>query len=701
MATYRIKGITLQIGGDTTGLKKALSGVNKDISTTQGELKDVNRLLKLDPTNTELLRQKQALLSKAVGETKDKLSSLKTAESQAQEQFKKGKISQQQYDGLKREIIATESELKKLEKSASSSNTALSKISSVSSKVSGVSGKISSAMAPASAAIAGLGAVAFKAASDEVESQNKVDVAFGDSAKIVDQFANTAIKTYGIAKETALNMAAQFGDMATSMGLTQNQAATMSTTLVGLAGDLASFKNISTDEAMSALNGIFTGETKSLKTLGIVMTDNNLLQYAMANGYVNTAKSALEVEKEEIAVEKAQKSYNDAVSKYGTNSLEARDAQSALTDAQQKQETSAKGNLDTLSEAEKVQLRYNYVLSVTKNSHGDFARTSNGAANSLRIMQESAKEAASEFGLALLPVITPLIQDLTKLIQKFSSLSDSQKKSILTILAVIAVISPLAGAINGVSMAITFLCAHPLVALIIAIISLVVLIATKGDQIKGVLKSVDDFLQGIFLTDWTHIFGPGIGDTLNAFFATFKTIWSSILLTLNGVIDIIRGICTGDWDRVWKGFQEIFAGYWQGMLAIAKVPINGIIWLINGVISGIDEMISGLDRVSFKAPSWVPGFGGKSFGFSIPKIPNIPYLASGGLLSYGTAVVGEAGPELLTVSGGQALVRPLTASESIHSAPINFTANFYGEYTHSKGMEAVRDLNYQLGRLYT
>ena len=112
----RIKGITVQIGGDTTGLSKALKGVNGEIRNTQSQLKDVERLLKLDPTNTKLLEQKQRLLADAVSETKTKLDSLKQAEKQVQQQFAEGKVSQEQYDGLQREIAATEEALKRLEK---------------------------------------------------------------------------------------------------------------------------------------------------------------------------------------------------------------------------------------------------------------------------------------------------------------------------------------------------------------------------------------------------------------------------------------------------------------------------------------------------------------------------------------------------------------------------------------------------------
>lgn len=116
----RIKGITIEIGGDTTALSKALSGVNKEINTTQKQLRDVERLLKLDPGNVTLLEQKQRLLADSVEQTKQKLDSLKNAEKQVQQQFAQGKVSQAQYDALQREIVATEADLRKAEKAASS-----------------------------------------------------------------------------------------------------------------------------------------------------------------------------------------------------------------------------------------------------------------------------------------------------------------------------------------------------------------------------------------------------------------------------------------------------------------------------------------------------------------------------------------------------------------------------------------------------
>lgn len=226
-----------------------------------------------------------------------------------------------------------------------------------------------------------------KLASDSEESLNKVEVAFGKSADQVKTFAETSLTSFGVAKGSALDMAAGFGDMATSMGLTQQQAAKMSVSLVSLGADLASFKNIGIDQAKTALTGIFTGETESLKMLGVVMTEANLQAYALTKGF--------------------------------------------------------KGKLDTLTQGEKVLLRYNYVLDNTKNAQGDFERTGGGAANQMRIFQESLKEVGSTFGDVILPYFTKAITYINDLLKAFKGLDENTKKAILAIGGITVVIAPI------------------------------------------------------------------------------------------------------------------------------------------------------------------------------------------------------------------------------------------------------------------
>ena len=142
-----IKGITIEIGGDTTKLQNALKGVNGDLKSTKNELKEVEKGLKLDPKNTELLAQKQQLLTKAVGETKDKLDVLKTAEA-----------SEEQYRAIKREVIATETELKNLEEQAKASNSTLAKVGDAFGTVGDKATKAGEKMMPVTAGITALGA---------------------------------------------------------------------------------------------------------------------------------------------------------------------------------------------------------------------------------------------------------------------------------------------------------------------------------------------------------------------------------------------------------------------------------------------------------------------------------------------------------------------------------------------------------------
>lgn len=275
-------------------------------------------------------------------------------------------------------------------------------------------------------AVAG-GKAMFNYASDTNESLNKVDVAFKGNAESVKRWSKTTLDNIGLAQGTALDLAATYGDMSTSMGLSTQEAEKMSTSMVDLAGNLASFKNIDIDRANTALNGVFTGETEALKSLGIVMTQTNLEQFALETGAGKVAKSSTEVTKQNIAREKAQKKLNEAIKEHGKNSLEAREAQNKLQEIQAKTSEGAKVNLKDMKQDELVRLRYNYVMKQTTNAHGDFKNTSDQAANASRVFSESVKELASNAGQFLLPVITPLIIKASDFTKKLSDIPGAVK----------------------------------------------------------------------------------------------------------------------------------------------------------------------------------------------------------------------------------------------------------------------------------
>ena len=195
MASTKVRGITIELGADTSGLSKALKSVNQEIGSTQKQLKDVEKLLKLDPHNTELMEQKQRLLAERVGETKTKLEALKEAQKEVGEELKRTGEGQEQYDALQREIISCTNELKELEKQASASSVAMQKISAAGESLKNVGDKISSAgqaLMPLSTAAAGLSAGIIKTTADFDASMSKVAAVSGAAGEDFDKLRDKA-----------------------------------------------------------------------------------------------------------------------------------------------------------------------------------------------------------------------------------------------------------------------------------------------------------------------------------------------------------------------------------------------------------------------------------------------------------------------------------------------------------------------------
>lgn len=274
----RIQGITVEIGGDTTKLQNALKGVNGQIKSTQSQLKDVNKLLKLDPGNTELLAQKHKLLAEAVSETKEKLATLKTAAEQANTALANGEISKEQYDALQREIVETEQDLKNLETQANQSATAVQKIAATGEKLKNVGDNISSAgqkLLPVTAGVTALGTASVTTAANFESSMSQVQATMGitkDAMSTVNgQSVNTMDTLSKLAKKMGAETAFSASECAEALNYlalagydTQQMCDTLPTVLnLAAAGDiaLADASDMVTD-AMSALGmGVDEAET--------------------------------------------------------------------------------------------------------------------------------------------------------------------------------------------------------------------------------------------------------------------------------------------------------------------------------------------------------------------------------------------------------------------------------------------------------
>ena len=207
--------------------------------------------------------------------------------------------------------------------------------------------------------------------SDLAEVQNVVDVTFPNMTAQVDKFAKSAAQSFGLSETMAKQFTGTFGAMAKAFGFSEEQAYNMGSSLTKLAGDVASFYNLSQDEAYTKLKSVFTGETESLKDLGVVMTQTALDSYALANGFGKTTAK--------------------------------------------------------MSEAEKVALRYSFVQNQLAAAQGDFARTSGSWANQVRILTLQFDSLKATIGQGLINLFTPVIRVINTVIGKLITLANAFK----------------------------------------------------------------------------------------------------------------------------------------------------------------------------------------------------------------------------------------------------------------------------------
>lgn len=623
----RVKGITVKIGGDVSGLDKALQGVNSKINDTQAQLRDVKRLLKFDPGNTELLKQKQELLAKAVGDTKDKLEQLKDAE----KQLKDAGVDENsaQFQSLRREIIETERNLDDLTEAAEQSSVAMGQIGAAADKVASGAQKVADATAGIShAAQAGL-AVAAGAAVKIVDSYadyeqliGGVETLFKGSSKKLVKYAKSAYKTAGLSANNYMETATGFAaSLVSSLGGDTEKAVE----LVDMAiTDMADNTNKMGSDIKSIQNA-YQGFAKQNYT----MLDNLKLGFG---GTKEEMQRLLDEAEKLSGIHYDIGNYADIV-----NAIHVIQDEMDITGTTAKEaEGTISGSIATLKAA----------ISNLAAGMGD-------ANADVEQLTEDMIDAFQNVADNVIPILENIWDHLP-----------GGAKFALIAMGAVAAISPVAGAISNIAGAVSGLMKilPALASPVGLVVAAIVAIAIWGDEIQAALQKLDDWLQGVFARDWTELFGPVLGEQLNGFFASVKNIWDSIKQVFDGVIDFIRGVFTGDWQRAWEGVKEIFRGTFNAFASLAKVPLNSVIALLNGAINGINMMIDALNSISFKIPDWVPLLGGKSFGLHLARVGSIPYLAKGGILSQGSAVVGEAGPELLTLTGGRAVVQPLSGN---------------------------------------
>ena len=647
----RIKGITVEIGGDTTGLDKALKSVNTSIRTTQSALKDVNRLLKLDPSNTELLSQKQRLLKDAITATKEKLDSLKVAQEQAKQQLENGELGQDKYDALQREIVETEEELRRLQQEAATTNTALSKIDVAGQKMEAVGNSIAGAgkkMMGVTTVIGGVGVAAVKTAADFDSAMSQVAAVSGATGKDFDALRNKAremgAKTKFSATEAAeaMNYMAMAGwkteDMLSGIEGIMNLAAasgedlattsdivTDALTAFGLsAKDSGHFADILAAASSNANTNVsMMGETFKYcapiaGALGFSAEDTAEAIGLMANAGIKSSQAgtALRTIMNNLAgdVKISGKAIGDVTIATTNADGSMRDLSDILADCR-----SAFGNL---TESEKAQAAESLVgknamsgfLAMMNAGEGDIDKLSSAIDNcdgsaekmamtmqdnlagQFTILKSQLQELAISFGDILMPAIRSIVSKLQGFVDKLNGMDEGTKRTIVTIALLVASIGPLL-IIIGTTISKIGVAMQGFVKLANGISKLK--IAIQGGT--GVLGKLGAALGGISAPVLAVV--AVIAVLVAAFVHLWKTnegFRDAIIGTWTRIKDTISGFCQGIVDRLNAlGFQftdivDVLKAVWNGFCQILAPIFEGVFNNIANILSTVTGVITGI-----------------------------------------------------------------------------------------------------------
>lgn len=647
----RIKGITVEIGGDTTGLDKALKSVNTSIKSTQSALKDVNRLLKLDPSNTELLSQKQRLLKDAIAATKEKLDSLKVAQEQAKQQLENGELGQDKYDALQREIVETEEELRRLQQEAATTNTALSKIDVAGQKMETVGNSIAGAgkkMMGVTTVIGGVGVAAVKTAADFDSAMSQVAAVSGATGKDFDALRNKAremgAKTKFSATEAAeaMNYMAMAGwkteDMLDGIEGVMNLAAasgedlaatsdivTDALTAFGLsAKDSGHFADILAAASSNANTNVsMMGETFKYcapiaGALGFSAEDTAEAIGLMANAGIKSSQAgtALRTIMNNLAgdVKISGKAIRDVTIATTNADSSMRDLSDILADCR-----SAFGNL---TESEKAQAAESLVgknamsgfLALMNAGEDDIAKLSSAIDNcdgsaekmamtmqdnlagQLTILKSQLQELAISFGDILMPAIRSIVSKLQGFVDKLNGMDEGTKRTIVTIALLVASIGPLL-VIIGTAISKIGVAMQGVVKLANCISKLKV--SVQGGT--GVLGKLGAALGGISAPVLAVV--AVIAVLVAAFVHLWKTnegFRDAIIGTWNRIKDTISGFCQGIVDRLNAlGFQftdivDVLKTVWDGFCQVLAPIFEGVFNNIANILSTVTGVITGI-----------------------------------------------------------------------------------------------------------
>lgn len=637
----KIKGITIEIGGSTVGLNKALSATRKEINATQKELNEVDKALKLDPTNIDLVRQKQELLKKQITQTEDKVDALKKAKDQADRDMANGtEVNEEEYRKLVREISRGESALKELGTQADTVDDALKKAAN---------GEEFDA----------LGKNAEKAA-DKVEEIGESAEKTANGGFSVFKGAVANLVSNGISKlvdgcknaiSTLLNLGQETQEYREDIGKLETafEAANQSTDLAK--ETYIEFYSVlgEEDRSVEAVNHLakFVDTEKDMQkwtticagvwgTFGDSLPIEGLTEAANETAKVGTVTGVLADALNWAGV--SEDGFNDKLSKCSTEQERSALITNTLNGLYSKAAERYRENNESIIEARKATSEYNDSLAQMGEAmeplNTEITKIKSGIAEELAPQLEELQVQISEWiesdeGQQFLSDTATLIGDvLNGLISVIQWMAENKGIVTAIIVAITAVIIAYTVAQIAANAAI-FACPITwIVTAIVALIATIVLLIMNWDKVAAVVKKVFDKVVSV------------IGQALGFIKQKCKDAVNFVIGVLNGILGGVEWIVNKIIDAVNWGIGKI-----------------------NSMLSGITDVLSFVGiNVNWQIPS-VPEI----------SIPRIPLLAKGGTVFSGQAIVGEAGPELLTVNGGKTIVTPLSGNEKAQTAGMNVT----------------------------
>ena len=628
----RIQGITVEIGGDTTKLQTALKGVNTEIRNTQSQLRDVDKLLKLDPGNTELLAQKHRLLGDAVKETKEKLETLKTAAEQAEQALKDGTITQDQYDGLQREIAETEAKLKSLEEQAKSSATALQEIAAKGEKLKTVGDNITNVgkkFLPVTGVVAGLGTAAVKTAADFDSAMSKVAAVSGatgsDLEALRDKAREMGEKTKFSASEAAeamnymamagwktedmlsgiegvMNLAAASGedlattsdivtDALTAFGLTAKDsghfadilaaASSNANTNVSMMGEtfkycapIAGALGFSAEDTAEAIGLMANAGLKGSQAGTSLRTIMNNL-----SGEVKICGSSIgEVTVATTNADGSMRDLSDILADCRTAFSGLSESEKAAAAESLVGKNAMSGFLALMNAGEADINKLSSAIDNCDGSAASMAETMNdNLAGQLQILKSQLEELAISFGELLMPAIRTIVGWIQKFVDWLNSMDEGTRKVIVTIALVAAAIGPILIIVGKVISAVG------------TIMTLVPKLAGVINAAKGVFAAFNAVcaanpyvliiaaivaLVAAFIYLWNNC---------EEFRQFWIDLWESIKEIAIAVWEALKAFFQAAWEAimttattVWNAIKDFFSDLWEGIKNIFTTVVNAI-----------------------------------------------------------------------------------------------------------------------------